>query len=428
MREGSVGLLILLGVGIFGGALLWLSGTRFGVRSYQFTAEFDNANGMKVGSPVVYRGVNVGRITRVVPGTAGVIVTLEVSPTDIKISRNAVIEVVQSGLIGETSVAINPPKNEAANLEAQNPIGADCDSQVIICNGDRVRGQLGVSFNQLLQGTFRIANLYSSPEFFENINSLTKNASDAAAGVARLTQNLASASATVTQDIRNLTSAAAAVTSTADRTASQIGDAAVIAAQSAAVTADQINNTAEQYRLSGAQLNQLLINLNALVAENRGTLNTTLNDLGQTSAELRSTVVELRPVISQFASGQLLQNLETLSNNITAASQSLRDLSGNINSPATIATLRQTLDSARATFENVQKITADLDELTGDPAFRNNLRRLVNGLSGLVSSSDQLQQQIQVAQNLEVLSRQTLAAATPVTPGYQIQPRPVIQP
>jgi len=60
--------------------------------------------------------------------------------------------------------------------------------------------------------------------------------------------------------------------------------------------------------------------------------------------------------------------------------------------------LQQTLDSARVTFQNAQKITSDLDELTGDPAFRENIRQLINGLSGLVSSTQQLQQQVEVAE------------------------------
>ncbi|HEY9705479.1 MAG TPA: hypothetical protein V6C58_23780, partial [Allocoleopsis sp.] len=44
--------------------------------------------------------------------------------------------------------------------------------------------------------------------------------------------------------------------------------------------------------------------------------------------------------------------------------------------------------------------TSDLDKLTGDPAFVNNLKNLVNGLSKLVSSTQDLQQQVQVAQTL----------------------------
>jgi hypothetical protein len=92
----------------------------------------------------------------------------------------------------------------------------------------------------------------------------------------------------------------------------------------------------------------------------------------------------------------LLGNLETLSTNAATASANLRDISTALNSPTNVLVLQQTLDSARATFENAQKITADLDELTGDPAFRNNVKQLVNGLGNLVSSTEQLQQQVQV--------------------------------
>ena len=80
--------------------------------------------------------------------------------------------------------------------------------------------------------------------------------------------------------------------------------------------------------------------------------------------------------------------------------------------------LQQTLDSARLTFENTQKITSDLDELTGDPTFRQNLRQLVNGLSGLVSSTQQMQEQVKVAANLEsmkaaVVNRPKTIVASP---------------
>ncbi|MGL5807492.1 MAG: hypothetical protein ACRC11_19010, partial [Xenococcaceae cyanobacterium] len=69
-----------------------------------------------------------------------------------------------------------------------------------------------------------------------------------------------------------------------------------------------------------------------------------------------------------------------------------------------VTVLQQTLDSARVTFENAQKITSDLDDLTGDPAFRDNVRNLVNGLGNLVSSTEQLQQEMQTAKVLEPVS------------------------
>jgi phospholipid/cholesterol/gamma-HCH transport system substrate-binding protein len=59
-----------------------------------------------------------------------------------------------------------------------------------------------------------------------------------------------------------------------------------------------------------------------------------------------------------------------------------------------------------------------MDELTGDPAFRLNLRNLVNNLSGLVSSSQQLQQQAQLAQILTPIA-QASADSSNATPTNQ---------
>jgi phospholipid/cholesterol/gamma-HCH transport system substrate-binding protein len=78
--------------------------------------------------------------------------------------------------------------------------------------------------------------------------------------------------------------------------------------------------------------------------------------------------------------------------------------------------IQQTLDSARSTFQNVQKITSDLDDLTGDPEFRENIRRLVNGLSGLVSSTQELQDRVETAETLEPLAESiTILQETPPT-------------
>lgn len=111
----------------------------------------------------------------------------------------------------------------------------------------------------------------------------------------------------------------------------------------------------------------------------------------------------MTPTLNRVNQGELIQNLETLSANAAQASANLRDVSNALNNPTNLLVLQQTLDSARVTFQNTQKITSDLDELTGDPALRDNLRQLINGLSGLVSSTQQLEQQVQVAQTLDSL-------------------------
>ncbi|MEG4247276.1 MlaD family protein [Microcoleus sp. Pol10D4] len=474
VREGSVGFLILVGIGLFGGLVLWLRGVQLGNRSYKFAVEFGSAQGMQIGTPIRYRGVAVGKITALKPGSNGVDVTLEIAPGTLVIPRDVTIEANKSGLIGESSIDITPNSILPESLLTANPVSADCPPE-IICQNSRLKGQAGVTIDELIKSTVRLANFYTDPALFNNIKSLAENTANTAKGAAKLTQDLSNLTQTAQTEIKNLNQSVrgdigtlnqsvkteiaslnqslkgeasslnqslkgeasslnqslkgeisgiaadvSKVAATADTSTKAVSAAAINSANSVTQAANQITLTANQ--------------VNSLVATNRGSLVSTLNNINQSSQELRVAVSSLSPTINRINQGQLLNNLEVLSANAAQASSNLRDLSSQVNNPATLLLLQQTLDSARATFQNVQKITSDVDDLTGDPAFRNNIRRLFNGLGGLLGSTEQLRQQVKVTQTLAPLSEK-VNASTParnqsVEPGFpslQKQPKlPVI--
>ncbi|MBD2314429.1 MCE family protein [Desertifilum sp. FACHB-1129] len=398
VREGTVGLFILLGLGLFGFLILWLRGVSFGQRGYSTVVEFADVAGMRVGAVVRYRGVDVGRISRIQPGPNGVDVTIEISSRDLVIPRQVVVEANQSGLVGETSVDIKPLTQLASStIQAADPTAADCDRALIVCDGSRLEGQIGVSFDELLRATLRVTEVFSDPTFLSNIESATIRVGDAAEGVANLTGDVSALTQSVERELTNFSNAARSV----DSAANQIRLSAVEATDQLSVSANQ---TTAQLTRTTDQATRFLANVDNLISTNRATLVTTLNNLSQTSDQLRLTVSNLGPVLTRVEQSNFIANLDALSNNALTASANLRDLSNALNSPTNIVMLQQTLDSARATFQNAQKITADLDEVTGDPAFRDNLRNLVNGLGGLVSSTEQLEQQVEVAQTLVPLA------------------------
>jgi len=316
--------------------------------------------------------------------------------------------------------------------------------------------------DELIRSTVRLANFYTDPVLFNNIKSLTENTANTAKGAAKLTQDLSNLTQTAQGEIKTLNqsvrgdigslnqsvkseiaslnqslkgeasslnqslkgeastlnkslkgeiSAVAAdvskVAATADTSTKAVSAAAINSANSVTQAANQITLTANQ--------------VNSLVATNRGSLVSTLNNINQSSQELRVAVSSLSPTINRINQGQLLNNLEVLSANAAQASGNLRDLSSQVNNPATLLLLQQTLDSARATFQNVQKITSDVDDLTGDPAFRNNIRKLFNGLGGLLGSTEQLRQQVKVAETLAPLSEKVNASITAKNPS--VEPR-----
>ncbi|HEY9625010.1 MAG TPA: MlaD family protein [Crinalium sp.] len=389
IREGSVGLLILLGLGLFGLMVIWLRGLNPGNRSYRAIVQFTDVGGMRAGAPVRYRGVTVGKIRSIMPGANVIDVEIEITPASLLIPRNSLIEANQAGLIGETSVDITPTAQLTSTLEI-NPLSPNCKGGPIICDGDRLPGSVGVNFNELISSTVRLSNLVSDPEFFNEIRSLASNTSDAAAGVATLSREVTRLTRSVDRELRTLSTAATATTASVGRAADQFG-------------------------LTAVQLNSLL-------STNRTTLISTLNNLNSASYQLQAVLTRLSPVLEE---GEFVENLRTLSANAAQASTNLRTFSEGFGSQENLLLLQQTLDSARATFQNAQKITSDLDELTGDPAFRRNVRDLVNGLSGLVSSTQELQEQTELAQRLHSAA---IAAHEPQPQPSATAPSPVSSP
>jgi phospholipid/cholesterol/gamma-HCH transport system substrate-binding protein len=392
LREGSVGLLILAGIGAFVMIILWLNRVNVRANSYKFIVEFANAGGMQRGAPVRYRGVRVGNISRVIAGSNAVEVELEISPPDLIISRDVVIEANQSGLISESIIDIIPRKSIPTHQAIAKPLDDNCDPTIIICDGSRLPGTIGISIDELIRTSTNLAATYNDPQFYQRLNQLLESSTAAATNVAALSQ-----------DFRTLSKSFEQQLGTFSATATSVQQATNQLTASATKTVDQLGVTASEFSSTANQANRLLSNLDELVTTNRTSLVGALNNITETSNQLRITVTSLSPAVNQLAQGELIQNLENLSANAAQASANLRDASQTLTDPKNILLMQQTLDSARVTFENTQKITSDLDELTGDPAFRQNLLQLVNGLSGLVSSTQQMEEQVKVAARLDSL-------------------------
>ncbi|WP_375509632.1 MlaD family protein [uncultured Nostoc sp.] len=382
-REGSVGLLLLLGLGVFGLLFLWLNRFTGASRSYKATVEFANAGGMQKGSPVRYRGFKVGTISQVRPGPNAIDVEIEIAKTDLIIPRNVVVEANQSGLISESIIDITPKATLPAGVVLAKPLDRNCDPSLIICNGSRLKGQVGISVDQLIRSSSELTAVYTDPKFYRNVNRVLETTTGAATSFTELNQDLQG----LTKNLRQQLNTFSATANSVQRATNQLSASS--------------SQTINKFGATATQANRLLNNVDNLLTTNRSSLVGALNNITETSNQLRVTVSSLSPAVNRFTQGALINNLETLSANAAQASANLRDASKTLNDPKNAVLLQQTLDSARVTFENSQKITSDLDELTGDPTFRQNLRQLVNGLSSLVSSTQHMQQQVQVATTLD---------------------------
>ena len=407
VREGSVGLMLIAGVGVFGAIFLWLKGLAPGSQTYNIIAQFAEAPGMLPGGAVRFRGIRVGKIAKIDPGANGVEVVMQMDDPNLIIPKDVTVEVSQTGLIGEPVVEIIPRNKVALNTSTiAKALDTKCDRNLILCNNAKVNGQIGSSFNELIQKATKLIEIYNNPEVVRNLNSTLVKTGAAAEDFSRLSKSLSKVSSdfsslpkSVESGLTNLSAKATVLTTSLDRTSTKIGQ-----------SADKFNVTAAELTATAAEYKKLATSANSLIVENRKTFSASLENFDKLSVDLRKTVNQINPSIvklnttlSKVNTDKLVKDLEGVLSNANQTTLNLKNATANLNDPKTILMLQQTLDSARSTFQNTQKITADLDDLTGSPEFRSNLRNLVNGLGKLVSSTEQLEQQAKLAQTLAPL-------------------------
>ncbi len=357
-----MGLLILGGVLSFAGLFVWIYNLRLGSQGYGFTLRYPAVSGLAEGSSLRLRGVNVGRVDRIVPSADAVRVSVSVHSLTL-IPRQSIFTTSQTGLVGETVIDIKPLTQDPLTPTAGSPVES-CDSSQIICSGDEIEGTAGVDFAELLTVFDQLSRRINTDEFFESLNTTLE-------GVALVSEEIASLSNTLEATVAEL-----------DLTSLDLGEFTA-AARSTQEVAGAIQETANTLQGVTAQLGQAL-------TDNRQRLDTSLQNVEILTANLRTVSDSLEPMLTdpqlQASLRQSVADIQLAARNVAELTDQAQQLVAQLNDPGTIATLRQTLDSARSTFENAEKISADIDELTGDPQFRQNLRDLVRGLGNLVSS------------------------------------------
>jgi phospholipid/cholesterol/gamma-HCH transport system substrate-binding protein len=106
-NEALVGMVVLAGIVVALVGSLWLSGATFGQEQRELTAVFSEVGVLAEGSPVKYRGVKVGKVTKIMlaPRGDGVLVTLNVAE-DVILPRDAGVVVMPESFFGDWQAAV----------------------------------------------------------------------------------------------------------------------------------------------------------------------------------------------------------------------------------------------------------------------------------------------------------------------------------
>lgn len=406
LREGSVGLMIIGGSALFIALAFWLRNISIGQTSYDIFVEFEDVAGLKEGTPVNFRGVEVGSVRRVDVSNELATARVEITRLDLKIPIDSFVSAQSAALIGDTSLDIDPfgPLSDAESLAG--PLDEDCDRNIILCSESRIRGEKVATLSDLIIAMDQLASLLGDADLVTNLQGIASNAAQATRGIGTLTDDLSQLSQSAQREVGTL--------STTLRSAGRAADSAQVAAVSidqaavqlggvagkASVLADDTSGLINQASGLADETSVLVTQATELIAENRVAIARTLDEIALASNTARTTLLELKPILADVRDSNIVADLEQLTRNARVLTNNLQGASELLANPQNILLLQQTLDSARVTFTNAQKLTSDLDEVTGDPQFRSNVLRLINGLSGLISSTQQLEQRVALQQSL----------------------------
>ena len=177
VREAIVGFSLVGALVGFTGTMLWLRGVRLGAETWTITAEFADAGGLAVRSPVTYRGIVVGVVQKVTVTPAAVKAVLEINQDDLQLPMPVTAAVGTGSLLGgDAQVNLIPGGNVALiKPSTPGPKAKDCQGSGVLCNGATIKGQQGASLDSV---TASMQRLLEEAEKQKLITSLVTSAKE----------------------------------------------------------------------------------------------------------------------------------------------------------------------------------------------------------------------------------------------------------
>ncbi len=173
LRDSIVGFSLLGGILIFTFFTFWLRGIRLSSKNWYLFAEFSNASGLSKKSPVTYRGILVGSIEDILFTNESIKAKIVINNPEIILPKPAFARVVTNSFLGgDVQVALETSEKTIPK-KISNPISDECNSKLIICQGDIITGKQLSSLSNITNKISQLLKESNQENLIENlINSI----------------------------------------------------------------------------------------------------------------------------------------------------------------------------------------------------------------------------------------------------------------
>ena len=169
LRDSIVGFSLLGGILIFTFFSFWLRGVRLSSKNWHLFAKFNNASGLSKKSPVSYRGILVGSIEDILFTNESIQAKIILNNTDIILPKPAFARVVTNSFLGgDVQVALETSE-KIVPKEIAKPTSENCDSKLIVCQGDIISGKQLSSLSNITNKISQLLKVSNQENLIENI-------------------------------------------------------------------------------------------------------------------------------------------------------------------------------------------------------------------------------------------------------------------
>ena len=169
LRDSIVGFSLLGGILIFTFFSFWLRGVRLSSKNWYLIAEFNNASGLSKKSPVTYRGILVGSIEDISFTNESIQAKITLNNHDIILPKPAFARVVTNSFLGgDVQVALETSE-KIVPKEIAKPTSENCDSKLIVCQGDIISGKQLSSLSNITNKISQLLKVSNQENLIENI-------------------------------------------------------------------------------------------------------------------------------------------------------------------------------------------------------------------------------------------------------------------
>ncbi len=139
-RDAIVGFSLLGGVVIFSGLTFWLKGLKLSGETWDITANFTDATGLSEGTPVTFRGIQIGNVQTITFSAKDVQAKIRINKNDLVLFKPIKAKIETNSLLGgDAQVSLISEGNPIETLKIL-PTDKDCMQKVILCKGDSIKG------------------------------------------------------------------------------------------------------------------------------------------------------------------------------------------------------------------------------------------------------------------------------------------------